>query len=164
MPEKKTEPKTELKLCKVCYHPGQKLIDDDILNGVPVKEIAAKYALTQVEVREHRLKHVSLAPTELRSDKDLLLARMEDGYRRANDIAERLMQVEGMDNVVLAYMREAREALTLLTRHAHKGGGALTDDQKEWLDAKDLIMGIVKDYPEIVEKIQNALERAADGV
>ncbi len=144
--------------CTVCAHPERKAIDEALITGMPLREIARRWAVSKDAASRHR-KHVSpaLARVVSRRRADAgprsALDRLEELYGRASVVlaaAER----EGQASLSLAAIRELRGLVEMLAKIT----GELDDRPQvnvlnvctnpEWLATRDAMLGALAPYPE----------------
>jgi hypothetical protein len=107
--------------CTVCLHEDRPAIDRALVEGVPFRDIARRWAtLSKDSVARHREAHVSPALTVVRARREAagaetLADRVESLYGRASAILERA-EDGGRDHVALGALRELRGIVELLAR------------------------------------------------
>ena len=158
------------KRCLVCTHPRREEVDRAIARGEPYAAISRTYSISRHSIERHAKLHLPVvvreaARTQVVEHGGTIL----DQVRRLNAKALQLLDeaaAKGRYTGAAAFLKEARELLTLEARLL---GELDTRDRVEvhnYLDARTLAIRIAKeleDEPELAERVGRVLMELTDG-
>ncbi len=127
--------------CTVCGHPKRAEIDERLLNGTSIRDIARQYGVGLNAVDRHRshigeaLAEAKQRRTELDMDHgDDLFGTVYRLQREALELLERA-KVEGKDYLVLQAIDRAQKSVALMATLREGPAGQPTRTTLKWLDA-----------------------------
>ena len=155
--------------CTVCQHPNRDQVDRDLVDGLALDDIVAKYSgIRRDAVNRHKLNHLpatlvqSQQAVEVASADGLLakMANLEAEARRLQAEAEKQKDIK----TALAAVRELVRMVVLQARIL----GELRDGptvnvlvtSPEWLTIRGILMDVLKDYPDAADAVAAALMRS----
>ena len=156
--------------CSICRHPEREAIDSELLEGRPLRQIAARCSVSMTALQRHKTGHVSLKLVKARdaevasSADDLLrtvcelLAEAKDSLGRAKD--------EGRYGQVASNIREALRATELLAKlRGELNAGTTTTTVNivaapEWLSLRQVLLEALRPYPAAAQAVSRALQQA----
>ena len=159
----KTGPK-----CTICTHADKNLINERIMSGLSARGIAREFPeLNYAAVNRHKTNHL---PKELLKAKkmqeidyaDKLLDRVEDLYSRAHDIIDKA-EDKGSFREAVSAIKEARSNLELtakLVGQIKTGTHINLTYSPQYVELRQVLVNTLQPYPEVREKVVEALERA----
>ncbi len=139
--------------CTVCTHERHEQIDDLLAAGLPKRQIASSFGVTEQSLKRHQDRHLPgiLAATKRAVHADSLMARLEYLTREAHRLrgsAER----EGDYRTALAAVRELVRIVELQSKLI----GELKDSPAvnvlvapQWLAVRTAIIEVLRPYPEV---------------
>ena len=152
--------------CSVCHHDARPAIDQALVLGSPLRDIAKQFGVGETAVERHRV-HVAAQLAEAVPD------RADDLHRQVHDLQRRLLVILAMAEeagdlrAATAAIREARAGIELLARLAGELGEQRTEVRIK--TGLERAMGELLDTAERVlpgdayEALLNALVAAAPG-
>ncbi len=161
--------------CSVCTHQQRTAIDRAIVAGVPNRRIASQFGLTEIAVRRHKGRHLSLRlvkAQEARDDRQArsLLDQMDEHLRRARDVLDRVVPKEGRVRALDAAvaLREVRETLMAIGRLT---GELRSNAQVEvnivrhpaWIALQDRLLAVLSRFPDARAVVMEMLREDAAG-
>ena len=155
--------------CAVCIHKDRDSIDEAIVSGQSYRDIARRYAIGKDSVGRHAMNHLPDTIKKAHSLQetgraDVLLDRVESLITDAEGLL-----VHGRDKQKAKPwadgIRELRKCLELLARVT----GELDDRPQinlvalpAWVEIRAVILAAVAPFPEIREKVTDAIRNAAE--
>ncbi len=108
------------RVCTVCSHPMREHIEEDLLRGEPLRNIAEQYALSVTALHRHKQSHLPELLLRAREEEEAELAdslyeQVEALQRRTLCILERAEREGDLKTALLA-VRELRGILALAHR------------------------------------------------
>ncbi|MCX7030420.1 MAG: hypothetical protein NTU62_09915 [Spirochaetes bacterium] len=108
--------------CTVCEHASRREIDAELLRGVGVRDVAARWSLTKSSVHRHRAQHIAAeiaarADLAKQADGDSLMAEISEHKGRATAILDGAEKAKD-PRTALAAVREIRGVLELTSKIA----------------------------------------------
>ena len=154
-------------LCSVCTHPDRAAIDQEILVGTPVRDIAGHYGIGKSSIDRHK-KHIPVALLKAQeavvvSNADTLLHQVKDLQSKALQILTDA-QAAGDPKTALMAIREARSTLELLGKVSGELSGQSVNvavgvsllTTPEWA----VMIRVLAKHSEINEELSTALKEA----
>ncbi len=141
--------------CTVCGHPQRAAIDQALMDGVPLREIAARYGLTDSSVARHKADHIAVALSKAQEAKEVaqgddLLAQVASLQTRTLAILSKAEEAQDL-RTALQGVAQARGNLELLAKLA----GQLAQEgtvslviSPEWILVRAALLGALVPYPE----------------
>jgi hypothetical protein len=125
--------------CRACSSPDRTAIDEAIVSGEPLRNIAKRVSISPAALLRHKT-HVSQALVKASEKREesigvSIMARLEGLYQRAEKVLNNA-EASGDGRLALAGIREVRETLgglfALVIKNAESGGlAAFTDAELE---------------------------------
>ncbi len=138
--------------CSICSRVDRDVIDELLIEGLPMRRIAAQYKLAESSVRRHRAHHLSTLAVEAREG-----ARADNLLARANHLtghAHRIrLMAEGSGDLrtALASIRELTRLIELTARLA----GELSEQptvniivSQQWVEVRALVVDALAPFPQ----------------
>jgi len=156
--------------CTVCAHPQREEIDTAIARGDSYRRIALQYSLSLYAVNRHARAHLS-RPVRAAVQAEMVEhgASILSQVRELNEKARRLLDEaasKGRYTGAAAFLKEARELLTLEARLLGELDNRDRVEVHTYLDARTLAIRIAKeleDEPEIAERVGRILFELVNG-
>jgi hypothetical protein len=156
--------------CNVCSHPDREAIDEALVGGTALSELAAIYRVSDDSLGRHKANHlpaklVMAHAAEEVAQADTLLGQVRDLQERALAILDKAEEA-GELRTALGAIREARGNLELLAKLL----GELSDQPQvnvlispEWLQLRAVIVTALEPHPEARGAVLRALEGGGNG-
>lgn len=144
------------RLCTLCSHPLRDAIDETLVKGSSVRQVAETFGVSSQAVQRHRTSH--LPETLVRAHEAEEAARAADLLGQLRDLQKQTLRTladaerAGELRTVLAAVREARGNLQLLGRMAaeiDQQSEIDLDDHPQWARIRDTIFEVLRPHPEI---------------
>ena len=158
------------RVCTVCAHTDRQAVDEAIVLGRTLRDIAQQHGVSKDAVSRHKA-HVSPALARLVADRaeagpKSALSRLEELYGRASNVLS-AAESEGKASLSLAAIRELRgivETLAKITGELDERStvqvlNLATSD--EWLVLRAAVMSALADYPEAAAAVAGRLTGGA---
>jgi len=156
--------------CTVCAHPEREAIDEALVGGSALSELAAIYRVSDDALGRHKANH--LPATLLKAHEageiahaDNLLTRLDELTDEAHRIGSKAER-EGDYRTALSGVRELVRIVELQAKLI----GELDERpvlnlhlQPEWIELRAVIVGALEPHPEARESVLRALEGASNG-
>jgi hypothetical protein len=159
--------------CTICSSDEREQIDQQLLAGVPLRQIASRFNRSKDAVRRHRVAHVSahlaavVAEQRARVGPATALDRVEELIERVTCVLDAAEQ-DGQAKLILDAAREIRALVELLARINGELREApqlvVLEATPEWQRFRDALLSIAADYPEVEARVIPELEAVADAV
>jgi hypothetical protein len=156
--------------CNVCTHPEKETIDEALVGGTALSELAAIYRVSDDSLGRHKANHlpaklVMAQAAEEVAQADTLLEQVRNLQRRALEILDKAEDA-GELRTALGAIREARGNLELLAKFL----GELDERPQvnvlvspEWLELRAVIVAALEPHPEALRAVVGALESGGNG-
>lgn len=152
--------------CTVCIHPQRANIEEALVGGGPLRDIARHWSVSKDALSRHRAGHLPAALAQAKAAQeaarsDGLLAELDALRMDAKRIQQR---AERLDNLTaaLAAVREQSRIIELLLRVAGELAESATTVNilvhPEWLALRSLILNALANYPDAKLAVIKALE------
>ena len=152
--------------CSICYHPDRQTIDQALVSGETLRDIAQRFAVSRDALYRHKA-HIPTAVAKAHeadevAEADRLLATVRDLLQSAIatiDQAERAGELR----TKLAAIREARETAKLLLEVHGELQTAPTFNlvlAPEWVEVRTIVLQALGPYPDARLAVAGALEKA----
>jgi hypothetical protein len=155
-------------LCSICIHPDREAIDQELISGTPVRDIAGRYGIGKSSINRHK-KHIPGALVKAQEAGDVvrgdtLLKQVRELHQRAQGITSKAEQ-SGDLKTALQGIREVRGCLELLGRvmgelsavqtavQVNIGSPSITSCP-EW----STVIRVLDKHPEIRQEMVEALQ------
>jgi len=156
--------------CTVCAHPQREEIDRAIARGESYRNIAQRHSVSITAIHRHARSHLpqpvqAAVHAEMVEHGASILSQVRELNRKARQLLDEAA-AKGRYTGAAAFLKEARELLTLEARLL---GELDTRDRVEvhnYLDARTLAVRIAKeleDQPELAEIVGRVLMELTDG-
>lgn len=151
-------------ICKACRHPQTEAISLELLQRVPMREIADKYSLSLSCVARHK-NHVptSLAKTQEAqkvAEASSVMQRIMELDKRADEIYQ-LATTDQDHGLALKALKELREVTTLYAKLAGEISTSKTVNNiivtPEWVSMRAAMLRALEPYPEARRALVAAL-------
>lgn len=155
--------------CTVCSHPERESIDNLLIQGISIRDIAGRSNLTKSSVERHRI-HLNAKLARAKEAREVahadnLLDQVKVLQLRALNILSKAEEAEDWRAATSA-IREARSCLELLGKLA----GELKDGQTvnivispEWIGLRAAILEALVPYPDARYSVSKAMEKLSNG-
>jgi hypothetical protein len=157
--------------CTVCTHPDRAEIDEALVGGEPVRQLASRYGTVgRMALQRHKAEHLpakllmAQAAEEV-AQADTLLGQVRDLQERALAILDQAEEA-GELRTALGAIREARGNLELLAKLL----GELDERpvvnlnlSPEWLEMRTAIVIALEPYSEARDAVLKAIRSAGNG-
>jgi hypothetical protein len=154
-------------LCSICISPDRETIDQELISGTPVRDIAGRHGLSKSSIDRHK-KHIPVALQKAReavvvSNADTLLHQVKDLQSKALQILTDA-QAAGDPKTALMAIREARSTLELLGKVSGELSGQSVNvavgvsllTTPEWA----VMIRVLAKHSEINDELLTALQEA----
>lgn len=156
--------------CSVCAHPDRAAIDDDLVSGVPYRDIVRRHAtvpLTISSLSRHKREHVSPALKAViveraQAGAATAIERVDSLYQRASTILD-AAETDGQGSMALSAIRELRSLVELLARLTgeldERPQVAVINMQSTpgWIDLRTQLMAALAAHPAALVAVSEAL-------
>lgn len=147
------------RVCSICARPDRKVIDRDLVNGVPLRQILKGRDIAIGSLSRHRLNHLTptvaaLVAAEVADDHSRSLVEILRGHMSTVDRLLRTAEGQGSLQTALQAVREARGLVELVAKMT----GELDErptvvfnlaSNPEWRETRTKILrALVVKYPE----------------
>jgi len=154
--------------CTACHHAQRVELDQQLVQGTPDTQVAARFGLGKDAVRRHRINHLSASLKALRgrgpgATGERAMDRLEGLYAAAMAVLESGM-TEGKATMTLAAVKELRALVELLAKLTGELDERPTVQvlnvatSPEWLEVRGRMLGALRPYPEAARAVVAALE------
>ena len=108
--------------CTICYHPERDAIEESLISGASMRDIAGRFELAKSSLSRHMASHLPADVIEESTARDAqraetLRERLEDLYGRAERILDEA-EAAGRPTVALAGVKELRGILEFASKIA----------------------------------------------
>ena len=152
--------------CSVCTNPHKDEIDEAIIAGEPIRDIARQFDINKSAISRHKQKHLPSTIVNAKKGEDIVKATnlVEEISRlksKAENIAKKAEE-KGDYRTALAGVRELTRIVELLA----KMQGEIKDQavnivfNAEWIELRAVILSTLDEYPEVKAKVVEALSHA----
>lgn len=156
--------------CTICGHPERAAIDDALVSGAPLRNIAERFRVSTTALFRHRSDHLPRTLLQARqaeeaASADNLLAQLQALQAKALDLL-RKAEAAGDYRTALAGVREARGCLELLaelTQQLDRRPTLTLLLAPEWLTVRSALMTALWPYPEARAAVAAALAQLEAG-
>jgi hypothetical protein len=145
------------RVCTVCAHDDRGAIDQALVLGQPLRDIARRHGPSKDALARHARAHVSPALAVVRREREeqgarTLLDRLEDLYRRADRILE-AAELDAKPTLMLSAVRELRGLIEVIG----KATGEIAERPQvvvnvlgsgEWLKVRCALLAALATYPD----------------
>jgi hypothetical protein len=146
--------------CTICSHPELNAINLDIMQKVPIRDIAAHYGVSASSVQRHSVSHLNdntmrslairgdaneLVQQGIATDAKMVYSLLAENFATARSIQQRAVDSED-PNLALKALKEARESLALLQKFTVKTTEVQGDPELEE-DMRNLIIAMKRVFP-----------------
>jgi hypothetical protein len=150
--------------CAVCKHPDRDQIDERLVSGASVREIAAEYDFSHMAVQRHRQNHLPktlIKAHELQEEDraDKLIQQVNALYDKALSLLEQAERDKKYAPAVAA-IREARASLELVGRlcgQVQSGLKVQLNYSPQWINTRTVILSALEEHPAAREQVIKAL-------
>ena len=154
--------------CTVCIHEDRKAVDQAIIEGKSLRDIARRFRLQKDAVLRHKQQgHLPSSLVKLHAKREeargrTLLDRVEELEAKARAILE-ASEAEGRHTVSLAALRELRGIVELMGRVTGelKDSGGISVNliaSPDWLRLRAVILEALAPYPETAAAVGERLQ------
>jgi len=151
--------------CLTCRHPEINKINEQMVSGVPSREVARQHDLNHMSVSRHRDKHlpeilVKAQALQERETADQLLDRVESVYDKAWDLVSKA-EAKGSFQPAVNALKEARNCLELIGKllgEIKTGNTYTLIYNPEFIQVRHVITEALQPYPEARQAVVKALE------
>jgi len=155
--------------CSVCGHIQVKDIDESLVNGIGLRKIAERYALSTTAIHRHK-KHLNR--TLIRAQEILTMTQADNLLSQVKILKDKSIDIlskaeeKGDLKACTSAINEARKCLELLGKLA----GELQDGQTvnvivspQWVELRTSILQALEPHTEAKSKVLGALEGKTNG-
>lgn len=106
--------------CTICNHPDRREIDEQIVAGTPVRDIAGRFGISKSAVYRHKKNHLPSSLAKARESEEV--AQADDLLGRIRGLQQRSLRIlntaeqSGELKTALKAIRETRENIKLLAQ------------------------------------------------
>ncbi len=155
--------------CKTCQHPEINKINEQLISGVPVREVAKQHGLNHMSVNRHRENHlpktlVKAQALQEQSAADELLERVESIYDEAWKLVKKA-ESDGKYQPAVGALKEARNSLELIGKligQLKTGTEINITYNTEFIAVRGAIYNALLPYPEARKAVVEALNQELD--
>lgn len=154
--------------CSVCPHPDRQAIDEALVLGTSMTQLATTYELSKDAIRRHRTAHLSPAlrkVVEARQTGGSIKAidRLEDLYDRASALLERAEEKGSTRDGVAAIgqLRGIVETLAKITGELDERPTVQVLNiatSTEWLATRSALFEALRPYPDAAQAVASRLK------
>ena len=177
--------------CSICQHTNREEIDHLIIDGVPYREIAARYGTSQTTVGRHKEAHLGARVAEVRAKEyshivslaerqqqkemavadrldahaDTILAKIIELYDKAKELLS-AAESAGDLKTAISGVKEARgclETLAKLEGQLNEGTTINILVQPQFVQVRDCVFGALDKFPEAKAAVVAALDGVIEG-
>lgn len=154
-------------LCSICISPDRETIDQELISGTPVRDIAGRHGLSKSSIDRHK-KHIPVALLKAQeavvvSNADTLLHQVKTLLEQAQSLTG-TAQASGDLRTALQGIGKVKEILELLLRLA----GEIDNNARIQVNVNSLLttpewavmIRVLAKHPEINEELSTALKEA----
>jgi hypothetical protein len=155
--------------CTVCKHENLEAVNQALLNGVSLRDIAGQFGLSRSALQRHKDEHIPAAMARAKEASDIaqadgLVAELRNIQRTALSILEQSYD-SGDHKSALTAIRVARENIELLGKLL----GELQSQPQtnilitspDWLQLRAAVIGALGPYPEARQAVLEAINASA---
>ena len=152
-------------ICKVCGHADLASINQALVEGVSIRDIAGQYALSKSSVARHKANCIPASLVKAReasqvAQADDLLSQIRDLQQKTLSILDRSTGKD--DRLALSAIREARSNIDLLGRLLGELDSApktaILIANPEWINTRSAILTALQPYVDARQAVINALQ------
>lgn len=148
--------------CTICNHEERTAIDLDILQKVPIRDIATHYGVSASSVQRHSVSHLNdntmrslairgeandLVDQGIATDAKMIYSLLAENFATARAIQQRALDSDD-PNLTLKALKEARDSLALLQKFTVKAGPEVEGDPELEEDMRQLIIAMKRVFPQ----------------
>lgn len=152
--------------CTVCSHEDREAIDEAVVSGGSMRDIARRHAVSKDAVARHRA-HISPALSRLVAEREeagpaSALARLEELYAKADQVLT-AATAEGKASLSLAAIRELRSIVETLAKITGELDERPTVQvlnvatSPEWVAVRSALMAALHPFPEAAQAVAGSL-------
>lgn len=152
-------------ICKVCNHPEVDKINQALISGASLRDIAGQFSLSKSSISRHKANCLPASLVQAKKADDILSAddlidKIDKFLKRAEAILNR--NDGNDDRVALMAIREANRSLELLGKLKGQIDQApkiaILINSPEWEKVRAVITKSLEDYPEALEAVDHGLQ------
>ena len=141
--------------CSICRHERRKMIDGELIEGVPLRDIARRYGVSKDALARHKSEHLPerlsrAKAAETVASADNLLDQLDQLRKRAMSLLDQA-EAAGDFSTALRGVREARaclETLAEVSGELNRQPVIVLTQHPEWVDLRGRIVAALRPFPD----------------
>jgi len=159
--------KLNLRNCTICTHNKRENIDKELLEKVPLRNIAKQYNVSTGALFRHKENHLPDKLIKAENVKEIteannLIEQAQTLKDRAIEILD-TVEKQGSHTIALQAIKEVRAIIELLAKLSGDIQTGFTINlSPEWINLRTVIINAIAPYPEAQNAVLKALEQYND--